>query len=254
MSKVDLKNISGGVLKFFVLKGGQEGEGMANNEVLLVANDAQLGPEIEDIRSEASLNTIQSFIYEGKIQILENDVPLPIGDEIEKNAAIKLFNDEIEIVDTFIDVPILRANSLVTQDISNSDVGTIVKWENIRETRKITVDPSTGNITSEVNASFSYNISLNLDVTSGWSGSIQAWFEVKVGGNWVLYPNSGWNRDFGRMNEGHVIYSGVLNLISGVKFRMKIRSSQIGARLLKESFDSQSQTVDVPSALITVHG
>jgi len=237
MSKVDLKNISGGVLKFFVLKGGQEGEGMANNEVLLVANDAQLGPEIEDIRSEASLNTIQSFIYEGKIQILENDVPLPIGDEIEKNAAIKLFNDEIEIVDTFIDVPILRANSLVTQDISNSDVGTIVKWENIRETRKITVDPSTGNITSEVNASFSYNISLNLDVTSGWSGSIQAWFEVK-----------------GRMNEGHVIYSGVLNLISGVKFRMKIRSSQIGARLLKESFDSQSQTVDVPSALITVHG
>ena len=53
MSKVDIKNISGGDLSFITFRT------IVNNEVLLLADDAQLGSEITGIIKESPLNTFQ---------------------------------------------------------------------------------------------------------------------------------------------------------------------------------------------------
>jgi len=241
MSKVDIKNISGGDLTFITFRN------IADNEVLLLADDATLGSEITGILKEAPLNTFQSYIYDGKIEVLENDTPIANTEE-----AIKLFNDEIELSKTFDDTTILRANSLVTQAVDNAAAGTIVQFEHIIESRGVSI--SNGEIIGEKTATFVYDLELNIDVVKGFSGVIETWFEYyhPVLASWQPYVNSGKRKDFDRMSEGYIAYSGVLNLIAGVKFRLKIRTTtnNLDVKLLAETLDNG---VGVVSAGITVH-
>jgi hypothetical protein len=241
MSKVDIKNISGGVLSFTTFRD------IANNEILLMADDATLGSDITGIIKESPLNTFQAYIYEGKIEVIEDDTP--ITDVVD---AVNLFNAEIVLASNFDQTTILRANSLVTQAVDNAAAGTIVQFEHIIESRGVTI--SNGEIIGQKTATFVYDLELNIDVVQGFSGVIETWFEYyhPLLASWQPYVNSGKRKDFSRMSEGYVAYSGVLNLIAGVKFRLKIRTTtnNLDVKLLAEALDNG---VGVVSAGITVH-
>jgi hypothetical protein len=240
MSKVDIKNVSGQILTFATFRDVQI------DEVILIADDASLGSEITGIIKESKLNTFQAYIFDEKIQVLEDDIPLT-----DKEQAIVLFNDEIVLSEKFDETTILRANSLVTQSITDESEGTIVVFENLIEERGVTL--LNGEITGNKTATYKYDLELNLDVTKGYGGILETWFEFQhpVYG-WIPYINSGKMNDFDKQSEGDVGYSGVLNLIAGIKFRLKIRNTanKTDIRLLATTL---TNGVGVVSAGITVH-
>jgi hypothetical protein len=240
MSKVDIKNISGQVLTFATFRD------IAIDEVILLADDAVLGSEITGIIKESKLNTFQAYIWDEKIEIIEDDIPLN-----DKDLAIALFNDEIVLTEKFDETTILRANSLVTQPITDELEGTIVGFEHIIEGRGVNI--VNGEIIGEKTATYKYDLELNLDVVKGFGSIIESWFEFEhpIHG-WLPYTNSGKKKDFDKQSEGYVSYSGVLNLIAGIKFRLKIRNTanKTDVQLLA---DTLANGVGVVSAGITVH-
>lgn len=240
MSKVDIKNISGQVLTFATFRD------IEVDEVILIADETTLGNEITGIIKESKLNTFQSYIYEGKIQVLENDIVLT-----DKEQAIILFNSEIVLTETFDETTILRANSLVTQSITDESEGTVIKFENVIEKRGVTL--VNGEITGNKTATYKYDLELNIDVVKGFAGVIESWFEFKHPTyGWLTYTNSGKKKDFDKQSEGYVCYSGVLNLIAGIKFRLKVRNSS-NKFDVQLKYDTLTNGVGVASTGITVH-
>jgi hypothetical protein len=240
MSKVDIKNINGGVLTFPTFRDIQI------DEIILIANETVLGPEIEEINKEFPLNTFDVCLYDGRLKLLVDDTEVPEG-----NQSVKIFDEELQLTENLEKTTILRANSLITQPITDELDGTIVTFENVIENHGVSV--LNGEITGEKTATYKYDLELNLDVIKGFGGVIESWFEFEHPSyGWLLYTNSGKKKDFDKQSEGYLGYSGVLNLIAGIKFRLKVRcgTNKTDVKLLAETL---TNGVGVVSAGITVH-
>lgn len=147
------------------------------------------------------------------------------------------------------DVDLLRAVSLVDQAILTSAEGSVVQFEVTKESSHITM--TNGVVEFEHDGIYSLFIKLHLDVVSGFTNSIESWFESSIdnGSSWQLVADSGDIKEFDSLNEGTIIYKANASVTASTLFRLKIRSTggnpQLGSPTL-------SNGVKVPSTAISI--
>lgn len=140
-----------------------------------------------------------------------------------------------------------RGNSLVSQSVGSVVNGTITLAENQLFANKVSY--SGGELTFLETGTFSIFIELHLDVTSGQNAIIETWIEYDLGGGFIPYPESGRFLKFGVRTEGVISYKSDLEIVQGVKFRLKARAKSGSIDLISSVLDNG---VASPSTLVSI--
>lgn len=144
---------------------------------------------------------------------------------------------------------LLRAVSLVSQQIPSSQDGAVVQFELTKESEGISV--SGGEIEFSKAGIYSLFIKLHLSVVSGFTQSVETWFQYSADGGalWQNVPDSGDIKEFDSFNEGSVIYKANFTATEMTMLRVRIRTT--GGTPELES-PTLTNGVKVPSTSISI--
>lgn len=148
-----------------------------------------------------------------------------------------------------VEIDLLRAISIVDQSIPTDIDGSVVQFEVTKESSYITI--SNGIVEFEHDGVYSLFIKLHLDVISGFTNSIESWFESSIdnGSTWQFVEDSGDIKEFDSLNEGTIIYKANASVTADTLFRLKIRATggtpQLGSPTLTNG-------IKVPSTAISI--
>jgi len=237
MAKLSIKNISGNTISFNILPD------LLDEEEFVAIENANLGPEFENILKEWGLNTIQLLAYDGDLEILLNDNPLS-----PDQSTFNLVQEYLDYGEVVLNKPLIWADSVQDQIINSTIDGDVVVFETVIDSNFM--DIVNGEITAQKKGIYIYDMTLNLDVVGGFSSILENWWEYYDGTNWVPYPLSAKKKDFSTISEGYINYHGFIKADEDAKFRHKIRATGAGAML---KADTVANGTVVVSASITIN-
>ncbi|QDP49738.1 MAG: hypothetical protein Unbinned6284contig1004_7 [Prokaryotic dsDNA virus sp.] len=171
--------------------------------------------------------------------------------QVDDGVLLRLFDydNRISSLENPDDSPRYRAVSNTTQTISTSADGSVIQFE----VEKDAVDLSlvNGELEFTDGGLYTFLVQLNLDVTSGFSGSVESWVESYNYDTtaWEIIPDSGQIKEADTFNEGAVYYNSIVNVGVNAKLRLKMRSTS-GTASLEAS--TLSNLTSAPSSVISV--